>query len=67
LQLRELKAAEPLQRVDENELAENDRAMITRSVLLAYRYSTGEPYELSIEAVRFQEQPVLEAVADRTQ
>src|SRR5207248_10802273 len=44
LQLREARAAEPLRRVDESELAQTDRALITRSVLLAYRYGSGEDY-----------------------
>ncbi len=67
LQLRENKAGETLQRIDESELAETDRALITRSVLLAYRYGAGDPYQLVIEVARFDELPVLEAVADRTQ
>src|SRR5439155_4019906 len=44
LQLRESRASESLQRIDENELAETDRALIARSVLLAYRYSRGDAY-----------------------
>ena len=67
LQLRELKAGEPLRRIDEGELAESDRALIARSVLLAYQYGSGAPYELAVEATRFPEEKVLEAVADRTQ
>jgi len=66
LQLREAKAAEPLRRVDESELSAADRALISRSVLLAYRY-TGDTYELAVEVNRFEELPVLQAVADRTQ
>jgi len=58
--------ADPLRRVDETELAASDRALVTRSVLLAYQY-TGGQYDLSIEAKRFDEVPVLDAVADRTQ
>jgi type II secretory pathway pseudopilin PulG len=67
LQLREAKAGEPLQRIDEGELAPTDRALIARSVLLAYRYGGGETYDLSVEATRFPEEKVLDAVADRTQ
>jgi len=67
LQLREAKATGPLRRIDEGELAETDRALVTRSVLLAYRYGTGDAYELAVEATRFPEEKVLEAIADRTQ
>ncbi len=59
-------ASDPLRRVDEFELANGDRALITRSVLLAYQY-TGEKYDLAIDVQRQEELPVLEAVADRTQ
>ncbi len=55
-----------LRRVDESELAAHDRALITRPVLLAYQY-TGDAYEIIAEVTRFDELPVLEAVADRTQ
>ena len=54
--------AEPLRRVDESELAASDRALVTRSVLLAYQY-TGDHYDLGIEVRRFDEAPVLSAVA----
>ena len=67
LQLREKTSSGPLRRVDEAELAENDRALISRPVLLAYRYPSGEPYELSVEVVRHELLGVLDAVADRTQ
>ena len=67
LQLRETGTTEPLQRIDENELAGTDRALITRSVLLAYRYGTGDPYQLIVDVTRFQESAVLDAIADRTQ
>ncbi|MFA5191359.1 MAG: hypothetical protein WC740_11570, partial [Verrucomicrobiia bacterium] len=67
LQLHEKTASGPLRRVDEAELAENDRALISRPVLLAYRYPSGEPYELSVEVVRHELLGVLDAVADRTQ
>ncbi|HKI72691.1 MAG TPA: type II secretion system protein, partial [Verrucomicrobiae bacterium] len=67
LQLREAKATEPLRRIDEAELAQADRALVTRSVLLAYRYGTGDPYNLAVDVTRFPEGKILEAVADRTQ
>jgi len=57
---------DPLRRVDEAELAQADRALITRAVLLAYQY-TGANYRLEVEVKRFAELPVLSAVADRTQ
>jgi prepilin-type processing-associated H-X9-DG protein len=58
--------AAPLRRVDEAELASADRALITRSVLLAYQYA-GESYDLSVDVQRFESADVLSAVADRTQ
>ncbi|MBI2927710.1 MAG: hypothetical protein HYY24_18595, partial [Verrucomicrobia bacterium] len=67
LQLRETTASGSLRRIDENELAETDRALISRSVLLAYRCASGDPYQLSVEVTRFQDVQPLEAVADRTQ
>jgi len=67
LQLRESRAGAPLRRVDESELADTDRALITRSVLLAYRYDSSEAFQLAIDVSRFPQMPVLEAVADRTQ
>ncbi len=66
LQLKEIKAGEPLRRIDEFELAESDRALIANPVLLAYRYD-GRDYGLQVSVNRFDELPVLEAVADRTQ
>ena len=59
-------AAEPLRAIDQTELAETDRALITRPVLLAYRYAGGG-YALTADAARFDEERVLDAVADRTQ
>ena len=56
----------PLRRVDEAELSPADRALITRSVLLACHYE-GPHYDLSVDVKRFEEAPVLSAVADRTQ
>ncbi|HWH72227.1 MAG TPA: hypothetical protein VNT26_22885, partial [Candidatus Sulfotelmatobacter sp.] len=58
--------AEPLRRVDEAELPESDRALCTRPLLLAYKY-VGNDYHLPVQVTRFEEVPVLEAVADRTE
>ncbi|MBI4026254.1 MAG: hypothetical protein HY360_14805 [Verrucomicrobia bacterium] len=58
--------AEPLRVIDPTELAATDRALITRPVLLAYRY-TGGAYKLELDVVRHEQVPVLDAVADRTQ
>ncbi|NBV22158.1 MAG: hypothetical protein EBS05_09605, partial [Proteobacteria bacterium] len=66
LKLQPKPAAEPLRAIDPSELAETDRALITRPVLLAYRY-TGGAYALAADAARFDEERVLDAVADRTQ
>jgi hypothetical protein len=67
LQLQARPVAEPLRLIDQSELAETDRALITRPVLLAYRY-TGNRYQLLADAIRNQEaQGLLNAVADRTQ
>jgi type II secretory pathway pseudopilin PulG len=54
----------PLRRVDEAELSESDRALCTRPLLLAYKY-TGSNYQYAIQVSRFEEVPVLSAVADR--
>ena len=59
-------AALPLRLIDPGELAETDRALITRPVFLAYRYE-GSNYTLSASVKRHEEVPVLDAVADRTQ
>ncbi len=56
--------AQPLRRIDETELSESDRALCTRPLLLAYKY-TGGDYRHSVQATRFEEVPVLEAAADR--
>jgi hypothetical protein len=56
--------AEPLRRVDESELSQSDRALCTRPLLLAYKY-TGSAYKHSVQVTRFEEVPVIEAVADR--
>ncbi len=56
--------SDSLRRVDEAELSQNDRALCTRPLLLAYKY-TGGAYRHSVEVTRFEEVSVLEAVADR--
>jgi len=56
--------AEPLRRVDEAELSDSDRALCTRPLLLAYKY-TGGDYRHLAQVTRFEELPVLDAVADR--
>ncbi|MGC3959802.1 MAG: type II secretion system protein [Verrucomicrobiota bacterium] len=66
LKLNAKAVAEPLRRVDEAELTSADRALITRSVLLAYQY-TGNTYDLSVDVKRYEASAVLSAVADRTQ
>jgi Tfp pilus assembly protein PilE len=66
LQLREKTASDSLHRIDESELAEADRALITRPVLLAYKYE-GAADDLAVDVTRFEESAVLQAVADRTQ
>ena len=55
-----------IRRVDESELAGNDRSLVTRPVLMAYKYQ-GAAYGLSADLTRFEELPVLDAAADRTQ
>lgn len=66
LELNVKTASELLRRIDEADLAAADRALITRPVLLAYRY-TGGDYTLALEVKRYDEVHVLSAVADRTQ
>ncbi|MBT3296094.1 MAG: hypothetical protein HN383_12545 [Verrucomicrobia bacterium] len=70
LQLSEtmLKAELPAQmlRIHDTEIPEIDRALSTRPIVLAYRYS-GSDYELAVDVTRYQQLPVLQAVADRTQ
>jgi hypothetical protein len=66
LKLEPKPVAEPLRVIDQSELAETDRAFITRPVLLAYRY-TGTDYALQVDVTRHEQLPVLDAVADRTQ
>ncbi|MBU6398727.1 MAG: hypothetical protein KGS61_00280 [Verrucomicrobia bacterium] len=67
LQLREARVSGPLRRIDAADLAATDRALLARSVLLAYRYDTQDAYQLQVGVTRFQELPVLQAVSDRTQ
>ena len=55
-----------LHRVDETELSAADRSLVTRAVILAWQY-TGDQYDLRVDVQRFATEPVLEAVADRTQ
>ncbi len=66
LQLSPKTASDTLQRVDEAELSAADRSFITRPVVLAWQY-IGNQYDLALEAQRYATEPVLEAVADRTQ
>ena len=66
LQLNVKTAGETLHRVDETELSAADRAMAARAVTLAWQYAGGD-YALTLEAKRFAELRVLDAVADRTQ
>ncbi len=55
-----------LRPLDEMELSAPNRALITRSVLLAYQYDDPK-YNLALDVKRFDEVSVLSAVADRTQ
>jgi type II secretory pathway pseudopilin PulG len=66
LQLNAKISGDTLHRVDETELSAADRSLITRAVILTYQY-TGDQYDLSVTVQRFATEPVLEAVADRTQ
>jgi hypothetical protein len=66
LQLNAKLSGDTLHRVDETELSAADRSLVTRAVILAYQY-TGEQYDLNVAVQRFATEPVLEAVADRTQ
>ncbi|HXI73389.1 MAG TPA: type II secretion system protein, partial [Verrucomicrobiae bacterium] len=66
LQINPKFTGENLHRVDETELSATDRSLVTRAVILAYQY-TGDQYDLNVAAQRFTTEPVLEAVADRTQ
>lgn len=66
LKLEPQPAADPLYLIDPSELSEADRALITRPVLLAWRYA-GDTFQLAAATARFDELPVLDAVADRTQ
>ncbi|MDD5141328.1 MAG: type II secretion system protein [Verrucomicrobiales bacterium] len=66
LQLNAKISGETLHRVDETELSAADRSLVTRAVILAWQY-TGDQYDLAVAVQRFATEPVLEAVADRTQ
>jgi len=66
LQLNAQSVSDTLRRVDETELSATDRSLVTRAVILAWQYS-GDQYDLSVAVKHFAEEPVLEAVADRTQ
>lgn len=66
LAIEPLPIAEPLRPIDPTEIAPTDRVLISRPVLLAYRYE-GAQYALSLRVTRHAELPVLDAVADRAQ
>ncbi len=66
LQLSPKTVGDALHRVDETELSAADRSFITRAVVLAWQY-TGSQYDLALDVNRYATEPVLEAVADRTQ
>ena len=66
LQLSPKTVSDTLHRVDERELSAADRSFITRAVVLAWQY-TGDQYDLALDVQRYATEPVLEAVADRTQ
>jgi type II secretory pathway pseudopilin PulG len=66
LQLNPKTVSGTLRRVDETELSAADRSFITRAVVLAWLY-TGNHYDLALDVRRYATEPVLEAVADRTQ
>jgi prepilin-type processing-associated H-X9-DG protein len=66
LQLATQPAGDNIRRVDEVELAANDRALITRPVGMAYKYQ-GTACGLTVDVTRSEELSVLDAVADRTQ
>jgi hypothetical protein len=66
LRLNAVPGGEAIRRVDETELAESDRALISRPVLLAYLYQGGR-YGLSVEINRYEELPILDAAADHLQ
>ena len=66
LQISANKVGGSLRRIDETELPAADRPFIARAALLAYQYS-GDEYDLAVDVKHFAEEPVLEAVADRTQ
>ena len=66
LRLATQSSGDALRRVDETDLPVNDRALITRPILMAYKYQ-GPTYGLGVDVTRFDELPILDAAADRTQ
>jgi hypothetical protein len=66
LKLNAVPGGDAIRRIDETELSESDRALISRPVLLAYRYQGGT-YGLSVEVNRYEELPILDAAADHMQ
>jgi hypothetical protein len=66
LELKPATISEALRRIDESELPAADRALLTRPVLLAYRYN-GHRFELTLDVNRFEQTRLLDAVADRTE
>jgi hypothetical protein len=66
LKLNTVPGGDAIRRIDETELSESDRALISRPVLLAYRYQGGT-YGLSVEVNRYEELQILDAAADHMQ
>jgi prepilin-type processing-associated H-X9-DG protein len=66
LQLSANTVSDTLRRIDESELSPADRGLIARAVVLAYQY-TGSQYDLTVDVKHYEQERVLEAVADRTQ
>ena len=66
LQLVAQPSGDNIRRVDPVDLDSADRSLISRPVLMAYKYQ-GASYGLTADATRSEEVSVLDAVADRTQ
>jgi type II secretory pathway pseudopilin PulG len=66
LKLEPAAPTDTFRRVDESELSETDRALCTRPLLLAYKY-TGPDWTHRLQVTRFEEVKGLAAVADRTE
>jgi type II secretory pathway pseudopilin PulG len=66
LKLEPQAAALPLRVIDPTELSDNDRTLVTRPILLAYRY-TGTDFAHHVAVKRHAQVDLLDAVADRTQ